>query len=191
MASVRDLPLEDRPAAADALQRPAPGREAGHGLTWMLVAGLFSTHVPRLMIFDSHARRAYMGDNVSTFYEALEQIRAQRITSLDFETFIVIDTHWHTTLDFVVNAHERLAGIYTSDELPHMLHDYEFDYRGDPELAAAVVHEGKQAGLPVVASAHRGLPVHYGTLNPMHYYNPGPHKKRVLAISVCDTAEVE
>jgi aromatic ring-opening dioxygenase catalytic subunit (LigB family) len=41
------------------------------------------------------------------------------------------------------------------------------------------------------ASAHRGLPVHYGTLNIMHYYNPGPHKKRVLPISVCDTAEVE
>lgn len=157
----------------------------------MLAAGLFSTHVPRLMIFDPEARRAYMGENISTFYDALEEIRAQRIAPLDFETFVVIDTHWHSTLDFVINAHERLAGIYTSDELPHMLHEYVFDYPGDPELAAAIVHEAKQVGLPVVASAHRGLPVHYGTLNPMHYYNPGPRKKRVLAISVCDTAEIE
>jgi 3,4-dihydroxyphenylacetate 2,3-dioxygenase len=157
----------------------------------LLVAGLFSTHVPRLMIFDPDARRAYMGKNVSTFYNALEHIRRERIAPLDFETFVVIDTHWHTTLDFVVNAHERLRGTYTSDEIPDMLHEYEYDYPGDPQLAAAVVEEGRSGGVPVVASAHRGLPVHYGTLNPMHYYNPGPEKKRVLSISVCDTAEVE
>jgi aromatic ring-opening dioxygenase catalytic subunit (LigB family) len=53
------------------------------------------------------------------------------------------------------------------------------------------VQEAAASGLPVVASSYRGLPVHYGTLNPMHYYNPPPKKKRVLAISVCDTAEVE
>ena len=157
----------------------------------MLVAGLFSTHVPRLMILDPEARRAYMGKDVTTFYDALEEIRVKRIALLDFETFVIIDTHWHTTLDFVINAHERLAGVYTSDEIPDMLHEYAYDYRGDPDLAAAIVAEGQAAGIPVVASAHNGLPVHYGTLNPMHYYNPPPHKKRVLSISVCDTAEVE
>jgi len=132
-----------------------------------------------------------MGKDVTTFYDALEEIRAKRIAPLDFETFVIIDTHWHTTLDFVINAHERLAGIYTSDEIPDMLHEYAYDYPGDPELAAAIVTEATAAGVPVVTSAHKGLPVHYGTLNPMHYYNPPPHKKRVLSISVCDTAEVE
>jgi len=157
----------------------------------VLVAGLFSTHVPRLMILDRDARRAYMGENVTTFYDALEEIRAKRIASLDFETFIIIDTHWHTTLDFVVNASERLRGIYTSDEIPDMLHEYEYDYPGDPELADAIGAEAQASGVPVVTSRYRGLPVHYGTLNPMHYYNPGPNKKRVLSISVCDTAEIE
>jgi len=131
-----------------------------------------------------------MGDNVSTFYKALEMIRATKIAALDFETFIVVDTHWHSTLDFIVNAHPRLSGTYTSDELPEMLAEYEFDYPGDAELAIHIVREARAAGLPAVASAHRGLPVHYGTLNPMHYYNPAPAKKRVLALSVCDTAEV-
>lgn len=157
----------------------------------MLVAGLFSTHVPRLMILDPEARRAYMGNNVTTFYDALEEIRAKRIAPLDFETFVIIDTHWHTTLDFVVNASERLRGIYTSDEIPDMLHEYEYDYPGDPELADGIVAESQQLGVPAVTSRHRGLPVHYGTLNPMHYYNPPPNKKRVLSISVCDTAEIE
>ena len=143
------------------------------------------------MILDPAARREYMGNDVSTFYDALAQIRTTRIAPLDFETFVIIDTHWHTTLDFVVNARERLEGVYTSDEIPDMLHEYAYDYPGDPELAAAIAEEAKAAEVPVVAASYRGLPVHYGTLNPMHYYNPPPNKRRVLSISVCDTAEVE
>ncbi|MFN2460045.1 MAG: catechol 1,2-dioxygenase [Candidatus Velthaea sp.] len=156
-----------------------------------LVAGLFSTHVPRLMIFDSQERAAYMGRNVTTFYDALEQIRRERIAALHFDTFVIIDTHWHTTLEFVLNAHERHAGIYTSDEIPWMIHEYAYDYPGDPVLAALIAEEASSAGIPAQASAHRGLPIHYGSLNVMHYYNPPPRKRRVLPISVCDTAEIE
>jgi 3,4-dihydroxyphenylacetate 2,3-dioxygenase len=156
----------------------------------VIAAGLFSTHVPRLMILDPQARKEYMRDDITTFYDALEQIRRERIAALDFDTFVVIDTHWHSTLEFVLNAHARHEGVYTSDEIPWMIHEYAYDYPGDPELAAAITEESIARDVPAQASAHRGLPVHYGTLNPMHYYNPGPAKKRVLPISVCDTAEV-
>jgi 3,4-dihydroxyphenylacetate 2,3-dioxygenase len=156
-----------------------------------LVAGLFTTHIPRLMITDPAARKAYMGDDVSTFWDALEEVRRERIEPLEPDTFVIVDTHWHSTLEFVVNAHDRLTGVYTSDEIPWMIHDYAYDYPGDAELAALIVEEATGRGVPTLASAHRGLPVHYGTLNPMHYYNPGPRKRRVLTISVLDTAEVE
>ncbi len=156
-----------------------------------IVAGLFSTHVPRLMILDPQARRAYMGKNVTTFYDALPQLYRERLAGLDFDTFVVIDTHWHSTLEFILNAHERHEGIYTSDEIPWMIHEYAYDYPGDPELAALIAEEAKARGVPAEAAAHRGLPIHYGTLNPMHYYNPGPAKRRVLPVSVLDTAEVE
>ena len=72
-----------------------------------------------------------------------------------------------------------------------MINEYAYDYPGDPDLAAGIAAECKAAHVWAEASAHRGLPIHYGTLNIMHYYNPGPDKKRVLPISVCDTAEVE
>ena len=157
----------------------------------MIVAGLFSTHVPRLMILDPEARRAYMGKSVTTFYDALPQIKRERLDQLDFDTFVVIDTHWHSTLEFILNAHERHTGLYTSDEIPWMIHEYAYDHPGDPELAALIAHEAQARGVPAEAAAHRGLPVHYGTLNPMHYYNPGPQRRRVLPISVLDTAEVE
>jgi 3,4-dihydroxyphenylacetate 2,3-dioxygenase len=156
-----------------------------------LVAGLFSTHVPRLMIHDPEARKAYMRDDVTTFYDALPAVYETRLRALDFDTFIIIDTHWHSTLDFILNAHERLTGVYTSDEIPWMINEYEYDYPGDPELAALIAAEAERSGEHAQLSAHRGLPVHYGTLNVMHYYNPGPQKKRVLPISVLDTAEVE
>ncbi len=156
-----------------------------------IAAGLFSTHVPRLMILDPAKRKEYMRNSVTTFYDVLPQIRTERIAPLDFDTFVVIDTHWHSTLEWIVNAHERHAGIYTSDEIPWMINEYAYDYPGDPELAALIADECAASGVWAQASAHRGLPVHYGTLNPMHYYNPGPNKKRVLPISVCDTAEVD
>jgi 3,4-dihydroxyphenylacetate 2,3-dioxygenase len=156
-----------------------------------IVAGLFSTHVPRLMIHDPDARKAYMGENVTTFYDALPAVYESRLRDLDFDTFVIIDTHWHSTLDFILNAHERLHGTYTSDEIPWMINEYDYDYPGDPELAKLIASEAESRGEHAQWSAHRGLPVHYGTLNVMHYYNPGPKKKRVLAISVLDTAEVD
>ena len=39
-----------------------------------IVAAIFTTHVPRLMIHDPEARRAYMGKNVTTFYDAMESL---------------------------------------------------------------------------------------------------------------------
>jgi 3,4-dihydroxyphenylacetate 2,3-dioxygenase len=103
-----------------------------------VVAAIFTTHVPRLMITDLTARKAYMGKNVTTFYDAMPQLERERLRDLEFDTFVLIDTHWFTTLEYILNAHERLAGVYTSEELPQMLHDLEYDYRGDPELANAI-----------------------------------------------------
>ena len=103
-----------------------------------IVAAIFTTHVPRLMIHDPEARRAYMGKNVTTFYDAMESLERERLRALEFDTFVLIDTHWFTTLEYVLNAQERLRGLYTSEELPQMIHEYAFDYPGDPELAAAI-----------------------------------------------------
>jgi 3,4-dihydroxyphenylacetate 2,3-dioxygenase len=154
-----------------------------------IVGATLTTHVPRLMIFDEAARRAYMGEEISTFYAALEQLYEERIAPLDFGTFLIVDTHWWTTLDYIVNAHERHQGVYTSDELPAMLHDYPYDYPGDRELAELIAMEAKAAGIRAYASAHKGLPIHYGTLNPMHYLNPH-RNKRILPLSILYTSSV-
>jgi len=155
-----------------------------------IAAVIFTTHVPRLMITDLEARKAYMGKNVTTFYDAMPQLERERLRSLEFDTFALVDTHWFTTLEYVLNAHERLRGVYTSEELPEMLHDLEYNYQGDGELARAIEAEARDHGLRAIASARRNLPVHYPTLNVMYYFNPAG-RRRVLSMSVCQTAGVE
>ena len=112
-----------------------------------VVATVFTTHVPRLMIADPVARRAYMGRSVTTFYDAMPKLERERLRHLDFDTFLLIDTHWFSTLEYLLNAHERLSGVYTSEELPAMLHDLDYDYRGDPELARGVEIEARERGI--------------------------------------------
>ena len=155
-----------------------------------VVAAIFTTHVPRLMILDPAARKAYMGRNVTTFYDAMPRLERERLRDLDFDTFVLIDSHWFTTIEYVLNAHERLAGVYTSEELPAMLHDHPYDFRGDCDLARGIEDEARERGVRALASAHRNLPVHYPTLNVMHYLNPAA-RRRVLSIGVCQTASVK
>jgi 3,4-dihydroxyphenylacetate 2,3-dioxygenase len=154
-----------------------------------IVAAIFTTHVPRLMIFGDAARKAYMGRGVTTFYEAMEQLYRERLATLDFDTFVVFDTHWFSTIQYVMNAAERIEGVYTSEEVPELLHEHEYSYQGDPELATAIAASAKEAGVRAFASMYRGMPLHYPTLVPMAYFNP-QRNRRVLSTGVCQIAGV-
>jgi len=74
------------------------------------VGAALCTPIPRPFIMDPAARKAYMGEEVTTMYEAIERMYAERIKSLDVDTFIVVDTHWFSTIDYILNANKRLAG---------------------------------------------------------------------------------
>ncbi|MEW6300409.1 MAG: catechol 1,2-dioxygenase [Thermodesulfobacteriota bacterium] len=154
-----------------------------------IVGAVFTTHVPRLMIFGEAERTAYMGRGVTTFYDAMERLYRERLARRDFDTFLVFDTHWFTTIQYVLNAAPRLEGIYTSEEVPELLHEHEFSYTGDPDLAQKIAGAAKERKLRVFASSYRGMPLHYPTLIPMAYFNP-TRDRRVLSVGVCQTAAV-
>ena len=153
------------------------------------VGAAFCTHIPRLMITDPAARKAYMGDQVTTMYDAMEEIYDRKLRDLDVDTFLIVDTHWFSTTEYIINANERLSGIYTSDELPWMINEYPYDYRGDPDLACSIAEYEKKVGIRCQAAPYPHLPVHYVTLNTMRYFNPDG-SRRVVPMSVCQTAEV-
>ncbi len=154
-----------------------------------IVGATLTTHVPRLFL-EGAEREAYIGKNPSSFFEALPQMYEEQIKGRDFDTFLAIDTHWWTTVDFIVNGNDFLDGRYTSDEVPEMIHDYMYRYFGDRDLALSLVEHAKRRGLPVSVCDNSSLPVHYPTLVPMHYLNP-KNRYRVLSTSVAYTSSVE
>ena len=147
------------------------------------------THIPRLFILDPAARKAYMGEDVTTMYSAMEQLYTDKIASLEVDTFVVVDTHWFSTIDYILNANAHLSGSYTSEELPDMIHDYAYDYQGDAELADWIAEVGAKHDVRVNACHYSTLPIHYPSLTTMRYMNP-EGTARVLSVSVCQTAEV-
>ena len=155
-----------------------------------IIAAIFTTHVPRLMIFGEAERKAYMGRGVTTFYEAMETLYRERLANLDFDSFLVFDTHWFTTIQYVMNASPRLEGVYTSEEVPELLHEHEYNYQGDPELAQTIATTAKEQNVRAFASTYRGMPLHYPTLVPMAYFNP-QRNRRVLSTGVCQIAGVQ
>jgi 3,4-dihydroxyphenylacetate 2,3-dioxygenase len=154
----------------------------------IVAAGLLS-HVPSIMLPEEERKLRYGGWD-TTFPRALQDIYSERIQPVDFETFLVFDTHWFTTRGFVVDIQEHLKGVYTSDELPSVIHDLVFDYLGDKALGEAIVQHAKKAGLRCEGADYQGMSLHYPTLNLMHYLNPA-RRSRVLSIGVCQTASHE
>ena len=151
-------------------------------------AGLLSP-VPSMM-FPEAEQKARSGGRTSTVPQALQDIFQGRIQPADIDTFLIFDTHWYTTRGFVVNTQEYLKGVYTSDELPSVMHDLVFDYRGDKALGEAIVQSATNAGLRCEGADYQGMAPHYPTLNLMQYLNPG-RRYRVLSIGVCQTASHE
>jgi 3,4-dihydroxyphenylacetate 2,3-dioxygenase len=151
-------------------------------------AGLLS-HVSSVIPAEE-ARTARDGRRDTTFPQALQGIFQKCIQPVDFDTFLIFDTHWLTTRGFVVNTREHLKGVYTSDEMPSVIHDFGFDYRGDKTLGEAIVQSAKSARLRCEGADYQGMTLHYPTLNLMHYLNPG-RQYRVLSIGVCQTTPPE
>lgn len=154
-----------------------------------VVGSTLCTHVPRLMLSEDK-RKEYMKDKVTTFYESLTDMYEKKIKHLDFDTFFVFDTHWWTTLEYIINGHDALKGRYTSDEIPWMISDVPYDYKGNPELSKAIGEACKAKAVPCYVSRDPGLPVHYPVLTTMRYLNP-EGKKKVVAISTAYTASIE
>ena len=106
-------------------------------------AGLLA-HVPTIMLPYSERLELNEGKEIS-LVPGLERLRAEVFDALDYDTVVVLDSHWHTTVEFVVSAQATRAGLFTSDELPRGMSRIPYDWPGDPELAHAIAGQaGKQ-----------------------------------------------
>ena len=152
-------------------------------------AGLLA-HVPTIVLPEEIRRSLNNGEDFS-LVEGLRRLRQEVLKSLDYDTVIVFDSHWATTVEFVVTAHERRSGRYTSEELPRGMSARPYDFPGDPELARAIASHAEEVGTWITPIDDPYLPIHYATTNLWEYLGQGLADKRWVSVGVCQTATVE
>jgi len=151
-------------------------------------AGLLA-HVPTIMLPRSERLELNEGKEIS-LVTGLDRLRAEVFETLDYDTVVVFDSHWHTTVEFVVAAHDVRAGLFTSDELPRGMCRIPYDWRGDPVLAHAMAAEADAHGTWITPIADPYLPVHYGTVNLWTYLGRGLDR-RWISVSTAQTGDTE
>lgn len=146
--------------------------------------GLIS-HAPTIM-FDEPTRRELNDGKEISLVPGLIRLRNEVFDRLAPDTIVIIDSHWFSTVEHILSAHERRAGHMTSSELPRGMAGIPYDYPGDPELARLAAHLGDELGTPTHASDDQYLPVYYATVNLVKYLQKD---ERVVSVSVVQTGE--
>jgi 3,4-dihydroxyphenylacetate 2,3-dioxygenase len=151
-------------------------------------AGLLA-HVPTIML-PQETRYALNKGNEISLVPGLHELRRDVFETLDYDTVVVLDSHWFTTVEFVVTAQDRRSGLFTAEELPRGMCRIPFDWAGDPELAHAMVDAAPAHGTWVTAIEDHYLPLYYATLNLWTFLGKGLDK-RWISVSTAQTGETE
>jgi len=151
-------------------------------------AGLLA-HVPTIMLPETIRRELNEGEDFS-LVGGLQQLRGEVFDTLDYDTVVVLDSHWATTVEFVVTSQDRRAGLFTSEALPRGMCRIPYDFRGDPELAQAIAAAAPARDTWITAIDDQYLPIYYATINLWHYLGRGLDKQWI-SLSVCQTGDTE
>ncbi|MEO6654045.1 MAG: catechol 1,2-dioxygenase [Ilumatobacteraceae bacterium] len=149
-----------------------------------IVGAALVSHIPPI-VWPDEARFELYGGVDTTLVAGLHALRTECFDRLDIDTVIVFDTHWYTTVEHIITAHERRQGLFTSDELPRAMASVPYDMQGDPELAQAVAALAAELDDTwVLACDEPGLPVHYPTINLLPFLQ---RDEAWLSVGICQT----
>ncbi|MBI0294124.1 catechol 1,2-dioxygenase [Streptomyces sp. PRKS01-29] len=152
-------------------------------------AGLLA-HVPTIVLPEETRRELNEGKEI-TLVTGLRRLREDVFGRDGYDTVVVLDSHWATTVEFVVTSHARRAGLFSSDELPRGMCRMPYDFPGDPELAHAVARFADEHGTFITPVDDPCLPIHYATVNLWKFLGEGLPGKRWMTIGVCQTGDME
>ena len=152
-------------------------------------AGLLA-HVPTIALPEVTRRELNHGVD-STLVAGLQRLRRDVFDTVDYDTVVVLDSHWATTVEFVVTAQERRQGLFTSEELPRGMSQRPYNFAGDPDLAALIASKAEANGTWITPIADDHLPIFYATTNLWEFLGDGLPDKRWVSIGVCQTAQTE
>ena len=155
-----------------------------------IVGAALLAHVPTIMLPESVRKDLNDGKEIS-LVPGLKRLRQEIFETLDYDTVVVLDSHWATTVEFVVTAAGERSGLYTSEELPRGMSQIPYAIKGDPELAQAIAKYDEKNGTWITPISDPHLPIFYATLNLWHYLGRGLDEKRWISMSVCQTGTPE
>jgi len=152
----------------------------------VVAAGLLS-HVPTIMLPEEE-RRSMNGGKEISLVPALHRLRAEKFETLDYDTVIVLDSHWFTTFEFIVTSQDIRAGLFTAEELPRGMCRIPYEWRGDRELAEGIAAAGEPQGTWITPIDDPYLPLYYPSVNLWSFLGKGLDKQWI-SVSVCQTAD--
>jgi 3,4-dihydroxyphenylacetate 2,3-dioxygenase len=152
-------------------------------------AGLIA-HVPTIMLPREQRLVLNEGNEIS-LVPGLGRLRAEVFAALDYDTVLVLDSHWHTTVEFVVAAQHARAGLFTSDELPRGMRRVPYDWPGDQELALAIAAQADSQGTWITPIDDPYLPVHYATVNLWTFLGQGLDRRWISISNTAYTGDTE
>ncbi len=153
-----------------------------------IVGAGFLAHVPTIALPDAE-RRALNDGRESTLYTGLHKLRRDVFDVLKPDLVIVFDSHWFTTVEFVITSSARRLGFYTSEELPRGMSSVPYDAKGDPAFAAlvgAIADATPECWITPIENEH--LPIQYATTNFFPFLQGD---ESWLSVSTCQTAQPE
>jgi len=110
---------------------------------------------------------------------------SRRCVELGVDTLVVFDTHWLVNSGYHVNNAPRFEGVYTSNELPHLIKNMPYHYDGNPELGHLIAEAATEEGVLTRAHESTTLDLEYGALVPMRYMNEDNRFKVVSIAALC------
>jgi 3,4-dihydroxyphenylacetate 2,3-dioxygenase len=151
-----------------------------------IVGAGFLAHVPTIVLPDAERRELNEGRE-SSLYTGLHQLRRDVFDVVKPDLVIVFDSHWFTTVEFVITSAPRRAGYFTSEELPRGMSSVPYDAPGDPAFAALVgeiAEATEECWITPIDNEH--LPIQYATTNFFPFLQ---RDEAWLSVSTCQTAE--
>lgn len=151
-----------------------------------IVGAGFLAHVPTIVLPDEVRRKLNDGAE-STLFTGLHQLRREVFDVLKPDLVIVFDSHWFTTVEFVITSAARRRGHFTSEELPRGMSSVPYDVKGDPSFAhlvGEIAEATPECWITPIANEH--LPVMYATTN---FFSFLQSDEAWLSVSTCQTSE--
>ena len=155
-----------------------------------VVGAAILAHVPTIMLPEAVRKDLNNGEEIS-LVPGLKKLRKDVFETLDYDTVVVLDSHWATTVEFVVTSAAERSGLFTSEELPRGMTQIPYAIKGDPELAKSMANYDEKNGTWITPIADPHLPIFYATVNLWHYLGRGLDEKAWISVSVCQTATPE